>query len=353
MTRMTPRLPFPLPAFLITLVLALASLAPARAGTVGITDEAGFFSDAAKADATANIREVQRSLKKDIRIETFAQIPAALRQGVNLQDKAALGRLYNDWAVQQARQQAVNGVYILLVKEPAHLQAVVGNETQKQAFTLGDRDALVQTMLRQLRAKNYDAALREGVAFISSTMRNHAGQQSGAIAPNAGGRSSASSASGGNSGLSLGGILPLIVFGLIAWFAIGFIRSLFGGGNRGAYGQGTDAQGNPMGGAGGGGFGRSLLGGLFGAAAGMWMYDSFFGSSAHGASHTNFDPNANPMGGPPPLPDASPFGSSVDTDYSSSGGDFGGGSSFSDFGGGGGSDFGGGGGDFGGGGGDF
>lgn len=349
MTPSPSRHPFSL--LLLSTLLALAPLA-AQAGSVGISDEGGFFSEAAKADATANIREVQRTLKKDIRIETFPQIPDALRQGVNLQDKAALARLYNDWAVQQARQQAVNGVYILLVKEPPHLQAVVGNETQKQAFTLGDRETLVRTMIARLRAKDYDGALREATAFIATTMRNHAGQQPGAVAPSAAGRSSASSSSG-SSGFSLGSILPLVIFGLIAWFAIGFIRSLFGGGNRGNYGQGMDAQGNPIGGAGGGGFGRSLLGGLFGAAAGMWMYDSFFGSSAHGASHTGLDPNANPMGGPPPLPDANPFGSSTDTDYSSSGSDFGGGSSFSDFGGGGGSDFGGGGGDFGGGGGDF
>jgi hypothetical protein len=92
-----------------------------------------------------------------------------------------------------------------------------------------------------------------------------------------------------------------------------------------------------------------LLGGMFGAAAGNWIYDSFFRgghSSGWGGSQAYGD---SPGSAPEPR----------DTDYTGTGGDFGdaggGGAGGGDFGGGGGGggDFGGGGGDFGGGGGDF
>jgi uncharacterized protein len=65
-------------------------------------------------------------------------------------------------------------------------------------------------------------------------------------------------------------------------------------------------------GASGGGFGRSLLGGLFGAAAGMWMYDQFFGSQGHASSWSERNDAGSGDGGV----------SGQDTDYSGSGGGF-------------------------------
>ena len=93
---------------------------------------------------------------------------------------------------------------------------------------------------------------------------------------------------------------------------------------------------------GGGGFLSSLVGGMFGAAAGMWMYDQFF--SNHG-SNSAYGSDRNDVSG-----GDSGF-TGQDSDYNSSGGDFGGsdsGSSGGDWGGGGDSGGGdsGGGGDF-------
>ena len=120
-------------------------------------------------------------------------------------------------------------------------------------------------------------------------------------------------------------IPALIGIVLLIWVGFSLIRSLFramsGGGAVGSMGQ-------P---AGGGGFFQNMLGSMFGAAAGMWMYDQFLGShtsSAFGAEPTDHSPGDSGFSG-------------TDTDYTSSGGDFGGGGGDS-----GGGDFGGGGGDF-------
>jgi len=339
-----------LPLFLVTFAAFLAGSLTLCAGTAGIHDNAGFFSEAAKADAGRNITELQRTLKKDLCIETYAEIPADLQQGANLQDKAAVSRVVGQWAVKRAREQGVNGVFVLIVKQPAHLQAVVGNETQKQAFTLGDRDTMVSQMLAKLRSKNPDGALREGVSFVASTMRNHASSHARPVTssstsfPYSQSHQSSTSSSGG-------WLLPLLIFGVIGWVVFGLIRSMFRGGMSGG---GMGPGGNMMPGQqGGGGFFQSLFGGMVGGAAGMWLYDQFSGShnSAYGAS-----PEDRPFGGD------SGF-NSQDTDYSSSGGSFGddsnsGGGGFfgGDSGGDSGGGFGGGdsgGGDSGGGGGDF
>ncbi|MFQ3650773.1 MAG: hypothetical protein SNJ75_10600, partial [Gemmataceae bacterium] len=74
----------------------------------------------------------------------------------------------------------------------------------------------------------------------------------------------------------------MVLMGL--WLVVGLIRAFSGvGGQAGAAQPG-----------GGGGFLSSLLGGLVGAAAGMYLYNSFFGSgtsSVFGSSPTG-DPNA-------------------------------------------------------------
>ena len=138
-----------------------------------------------------------------------------------------------------------------------------------------------------------------------------------------------------------------IVFGGIVLIAFLVIRALFramSGGGASGYGAG------PMMG-GGGGWGSSFLSGLFGAAAGSYLYDSFF----RGHSSSNWDHSASAAephatgdsgdvsqeewsvndGGSFNDPDSGP----AEFDGDDSGGDFGGG----DFGGG---DFGGGGDDF-------
>ena len=209
-----------------TLAVLLAVTLTGRAGVAGIQDDAGFFSESAKADASYNIRELQKTLKKDVCVETFKEIPADVKQGVNPQNKAALNRMFDQWAVKRARLQSVNGVYLMLVKEPSHLQVVVGNDTQKQAFTLADRDMLVGIMLAKLRTKDYDAALREGMSFVASTMKIHAtsrARDAAAPAPVTSYRNDPQPKSSG------GWFMPLLIIGLVLWVVLAIVRALVPG----------------------------------------------------------------------------------------------------------------------------
>lgn len=310
----------------------VVSLSSAAAGWSGIEDRGEFFSAPAEAAAQRQITELQRGMKKDFAIETFATIPAEAGTAPLPTEKAARDRFMEQWAEKQAAAKRVNGVYALLVKTPPHLQVVVGNETQRKVFTLGDREALVSLMLGKLRAKDFDGALTEGVSFVAATMRSHAGSVPGALATsgNVGGEREWERAQPATTPKSSWGwLVPIVLVALGVWLVMGLIRALRGGGSPAAPGVG----------GGGGGFMSSMMGGLFGAAAGMWMYNQFFGS---GTSAVGSD--SSPSG-----PDSGASGhSGEDTGYSGSGGSFG-----DDSGGGGGGDFGGGGDSGGGGGGDF
>ena len=283
---------------LIAVVLMMPGLS--MSAHAAIHDNGDFFSEQAKLEAARKIAELERSVRKNLTIETFKELPDDVRRGANLQDKAALNRLFEAWTVKQAREEGINGVYVLLVRTPAHLQVVVGNDTQKRAFTLRDRDLLVSTMLVKLRAKQYDEALFEGVNFVSSTMRANMG--AGSLRPGFSQPGTVRRSAG------FGWLIPLLVGLLVVWVVVGIFRSIFRGGGA----SGGITPGAPMSG-GGGGFLSSLFGGMLGAGAGMWMYNQFFGdrgSSAWGAERENLDNGDRGSSG-------------QDTEYSSSGDSFG------------------------------
>ena len=149
-----------------------------------IRDNGAFFSDTAKAEAGRQTAEIGARFKREVVVETFKSVPDDLKQGVNLQDRAAQNRLFEQWALRQARDLKVNGVYILISKEPSHLQVLVGNETQRTLFQPRDRDALVSAMLAKLRDRKNDAALLEGIGLIATTMKSHVSTRSRAVAQN-------------------------------------------------------------------------------------------------------------------------------------------------------------------------
>lgn len=325
-----------------------------------VRDEGGFFSADATQKANEVIKEIHKDFKKDLLIETIKTVPAEKTDEFKKLDKAGQSKFFKSWARERARQAEVNGVYILVIKDPGHLEVEVGNETQKKDFTIANRDELADKLLAKFKDANkvkdeadkkkiYDEALLEAVRYVRSTMKTNIGTTKGSgpvhqpnrepvyVPPSRPAPATASPWVSGIGGLLCIGLIILAV----GWLVIGLIRAFTGGGGGGGFGGGGGY------GGGGGGFMTGLLGGLFGAAAGSWLYDSFFrgggmgggwGSSAYGAG-----PSEEPR----------------DTDYSGTGGDTGGdggGGGGGDFGGdagGGGGDFGGGGGDFGGGGGDF
>ena len=301
--------------FYLSLAFALLlGSATSRAERGIILDGGGFFSDAAKLEANRQLLDLGVRFKKEVVIETFKSVPAEISQGVNLQDGAAVNQMFESWTLQQARQQRVNGIYILLSKEPAHLQVIIGNETQRTLFSLKDRAVLIEVMLGKLRSKQPDDALLQGVNVIASAMKSHSMERAQPRAQNR-------PALQKEEPSPWGWVLAAVIGFLVAWLVVGLVRSMSSGGG----GTGTTP-------GSGGGFMTSLLGGMFGAAAGMWLYDQFSGRNNYDSDRGDYNDRR----------DYDDAGSTRrDTDYSSSGDSFSDDSSGGDSGGGdaGGGDF--------------
>jgi uncharacterized membrane protein YgcG len=342
-------------------VIGLLLAVQAKAASPAVYDNAGFFSPDAVAQANQTIADIKKSTGKDVMVETYSSIPADMQATYNSADKNAF---FEQWLVSRARVEHVNGVFVLICKNPSHLQVEAGKDTRTKAFTVADRDQLRNILVDHFKAKDFDQGLLDGVKYVQTTMQSNLGNNSAAqstsstpAAPQPVGPtySQPSGPSGPVSSAPSShhfGILPvIIVIGVIIFLARAFLRTR---GNSYGYGQnygGTNAPpipptnygyGNQYPPQTGGGFGRGMLGGLLGGALGGYLYDK---TSHHNSGSSNFP--AGGGGGFPENTGSSPssggdFDSpSFDSGSQGAGGDFGGGG---DMGGGGGGDSGGGGG---------
>lgn len=336
--------------WLIAAIVAVGLLGrPAVAAAPHVADEAGLFSPDAVAKADKAVKELQRQYHTQIVIETVAKIPAEFQTKLKEEGKE---KFFRDWAAQRAQSEADKGIYILICKEPGHVEALVDRASRQKVFTFSDRDRLVRTMLEAFRDKKFDTGLLEGVQLIADTVRANGGQPAPTTQP---AHSAPVPTNDGRGQSGQGSMMGWVCLGVAVlgglWLVFAAVRALTGASRSPPAGYGPPG-GYPQG-AGGGGFMTSILGGLFGAAAGSWLYDSFF--RGHGNSQAF---GGTPGAGPDPNGGAGDFGGDQGR-----GGDFGGdttGGGGGDFGGGGtggdGGDFGGGdtsGGTGGGGGGDF
>lgn len=319
--------------FLVLMLVGGLWTVPVRAD---VQDHAGLFSKSAVSEANQIDDRMMREYKHQVTVETFKEIPADRKANFDEKSKTSF---FKEWATQRARDQHVEGVYVLICSNPKHLQTEVGNQTRR-VFSEKNQDELSKILIKDLK-NNPDSALVNAVRFVDSTFASNWGKVQDA--PRRSTTIRHTTTEGGSS------MVPYIIFGILGilglWMLVGLFRGMSGG-MAGGPGMGYGAA------PGGGGFMSSLLGGMFGAAAGMWMYDSMFGrgsSSAWGAGNNNYGDSGN-------------TGIGDDTDYSSGndgGGDWGGDNTGDNTGGNagggdwGGGDWGGGGGDWGGGGGDF
>src|SRR5262245_53151517 len=153
-----------------TLLLGLLNLgARAQAAAAEVRDEAHFFSASAVAQANESIKEIKQQYKKDLLIETVGHVPDDKKDEANSSDEKVKGRFYANWAIQRARAEGVNGIYVLITREPGHVEVVVGNQT-RTVFPDEKRHGLSQLLLSHFRQKEYDEGLLAAVKDVRSVL---------------------------------------------------------------------------------------------------------------------------------------------------------------------------------------
>jgi uncharacterized membrane protein YgcG len=263
---------------------AMAQPAPA------VRDGAELFDAATESQVQAIAQQLKKEHKKDLIIESFNGTPTTLKGQYTEANRLEFLRDYfRKWAGQRAGELKVEGVYVLICRQPRYLQVEVDGQTLKKAFTAEDRGHLRDQLSRSFKKDQYNDGLLQGAQYVKSAMDRHlrgAGIPVGTCATWA-----------------------LIAVGVIVLF--GLLRVLFARHAATAAGQGPPAQDAA---AGGGGFMRTMLGGLLGAAIGGYIYDRL----SHGGG------SSQAYAGSEPQPPADDGGASFEPDVDDGGGaDFG------------------------------
>jgi uncharacterized membrane protein YgcG len=163
----------------LPLCLVVAAVSPALAAVPEVQDGAGFFKPETIAKANDALAEIGKKHDKDLLIETYATVPADKVEAVKAMDKEARAKFFQEWADSRAHRRRVQGIYVLISKEPGHIQVEVGNATQKVAFTTKDRDRLRDILIDAFKKKEYDRGLTEGVQFVEKTLDDNLAHKPG------------------------------------------------------------------------------------------------------------------------------------------------------------------------------
>lgn len=261
-----------------------------------VQDDLGLFSVEAKAKANAVMARIKQQHKKDFVVET-THAPKR-PSGFDKTDKAAVGRFFDEWAATRFKNQQIDGVYVVVLDDPKILRVVVGSKTlEKGLFTKANRDELFTKIQEKLKKSDEDGALLAAVNYADETMQKNARTTAGATpqaAPKTTKNGTEETDDATRPQVQASPIIKWLLIGLAVLLVFWLVSAVIRGLSSMSAGAGAGGSG-PGGYGGGGGFLNGMLGGLFGAAAGMWMYNHFFGgggpSANAGPTNSGYNPN--------------------------------------------------------------
>ncbi len=144
--------------------LALAQLAEE-----GVLDEAHLFSPDAIAAARAKIQELRREYHCAVFIDTVNQAPASGWSRADSWSASVANTYFHEWAKERAQAFGVEGIFILICKDPWHVAVVVWLERFEAQFNAKDRDG-IERLLRNDLVKAPNETLLTTVDHIGAAL---------------------------------------------------------------------------------------------------------------------------------------------------------------------------------------
>ncbi|MFQ3650570.1 MAG: TPM domain-containing protein, partial [Gemmataceae bacterium] len=152
-------------------LLAGLLLVPGLLLAANIRDEAKLFSPEGVKKAQEKIDDLKKKHKSELFIETFAKaedLEAAKKENP---DRA---KYFQKWASERYKELKVEGVYVLVCKEPNYIQVVNGKMMESKGFDNAKRNELVKLMQGKFKEKEFDAGLMAVVNEVGKTLQTKA-----------------------------------------------------------------------------------------------------------------------------------------------------------------------------------
>ena len=151
-------------------VKALGSGAPAappeKARIFEVRDRAKFFSEEAVKKANEEIAALTRKYDREVLVETFPTPPEASAEKVKAMNKDERTQFFKEWAAERVKAENVNGLYVLVCREPAHLYAEVAGAKARAVLDEDYTKRIIAKLLTLFREKKFDEGLATAVQMV-------------------------------------------------------------------------------------------------------------------------------------------------------------------------------------------
>jgi uncharacterized membrane protein YgcG len=162
-----------LPALSLAAVLAawLLVAGPARAVfPPPIKDDGKFFTKEGLEKANKKIRDIYQKYKKDVVVETIAELTDEQKKKLK-DDKEK--KFFGSLAHSRIEELGVNGIYVIISKNPRFLQMDMDTDTRKKTFTNTDRKVAQEKFFAAFREMKFDAGLLDALDAIEAALKAH------------------------------------------------------------------------------------------------------------------------------------------------------------------------------------
>lgn len=140
-----------------------------------VRDYANLFSTAGRARATEGIKTISEKFKVPVTVETFAVPPVAVKTAIDKDKGAGRDKAIADWLRDRQQASKVDGIHLLLCKDPKLIRLGIGPQTEKKAFTPDDRDKVVKVIVEKFKADQFDKGIEDALALMSARVASNIG----------------------------------------------------------------------------------------------------------------------------------------------------------------------------------
>lgn len=153
----------------VKVLLAPRPKAPARSMPLTVQDNAKFFGGDAVIRANETIAELLKSRQFDFLVETYPTPPDGQHDKVKEMAPAERNKFFRAWARERIKTRSVQGVCILICRDPSSLFVETSEDAQPQFDDKAAKE-LADILLGKFRSKRYDEGLAAATAFVKEKL---------------------------------------------------------------------------------------------------------------------------------------------------------------------------------------
>lgn len=151
------------PGLAVLILFVSLNASAFKSGT--INDPINFFSQDAVKKASELVKDLKKTHKKEVVVETIHKIP--MTNEATVLDGKTQDPLFSEWAKGKLAKAGDKNIYIAISKNPSFVMASIGSQTrQKGEFTENDRNILIKILADNFQRRNNDRALLDSIQFV-------------------------------------------------------------------------------------------------------------------------------------------------------------------------------------------